>query len=62
MHKSGQEVPGWMLELKADPKAWKKLEKVPTYRKPISTKARETAPKRFLKQMDKNIRRSGQFA
>jgi hypothetical protein len=62
MKKSGDDVPEWMLNLKSkDNKSWKKLEKAPIYRKNIITKVKEHAPKRFLKQMEKNMRRSGAF-
>ena len=58
MKKSGEEVPEWILSLKAcDNKAWRKLEKEPTRRKLISKKPREQLPKAFLKNMDKHIKK-----
>ena len=60
--KSGDDVPEWMLSLKpCDNKTWKKVEKKPTNRKTISTKPKEHMPKRFLKQMEKNMAKSGHF-
>jgi len=62
MKKSGEIVPEWMLNLKqCDNKAWKKVEKKPTSRKTITTKPREHMPKKFLKEMDKHMKRSGMF-
>ena len=58
MKKSGEEVPEWILSLKAcDNKAWRKLEKEPTQRKLISKKAKDHLPKAFLKNMDKHIKK-----
>ena len=62
MKKSGDEVPEWMLKLKqCDNKQWKKLEKVPTRRALISTAPKANMPKRFIKQMEKNMKKSGAF-
>ena len=62
MQKSGDTVPEWMLKLPAcDNKAWKKMEKAPPKRKAISTRPKEQIPKRFLKQMEKNMKRSRLF-
>lgn len=58
MKKSGEEVPEWILSLKAcDNKAWRKLEKEPTRRKLISKKPKAHLPKAFLKNMDKHIKK-----
>lgn len=56
--KSGDKVEDWMLNLKAcDSKDWKKLEKKPLRRKLITTAPKPTMPKRFLKKMEKNMRK-----
>ena len=63
MKKSGDNVPQWMLELKqCDPKEWRKLEKKPPSRKPITTAPRAELPKRFLKQMEKTRRQANNQA
>jgi len=57
MHKSGQEVPEWMLKLKgADNKEWKKIEKKPVKRKTISTDIKRNENKRTLKLIKKDTR------
>ena len=58
MKKSGDDVPEWMLNLEGcDSKEWKKLEKVPIKRNLITTEPKPQVPKRFLKRMEKNMRR-----
>ena len=58
MKKSGDEVPEWMLKLKqCDKKEWRKIEKVPLSRKPITTEPKAEMPKRFLKKMEKNMKK-----
>lgn len=62
MKKSGDEVPEWMLNLKqTNNKTWKKLEKRPIKRQAITTEPKKYIPKRFLKNMQKNMNRSGRF-
>jgi len=59
MKKSGDNVPEWMLKMKqCDQKEWKKLEKVPVSRKPITTQPKAQMPKRFLKKMEKNMKQA----
>jgi len=58
MKKSGDEVPEWMLKLKqCEPREWRKLEKAPPSRKPITTQPKAQIPKRFLKKMEKEAAR-----
>ena len=58
MHKSGQDVPEWMLNLKgADNKEWKKIATKPVRRKSISTSIDKNTNKRFLKLFKKDARR-----
>ncbi len=62
MKKSGEDVPSWMLELKScDSKDWKKLEKKPTVRKIINSQPKANIPKKFLKHLEKNMKRRGRF-
>lgn len=64
MKKSGDEdVPEWMLKLdQSTAQEWRKLEKVPIARKYISTQPKPKAPKRFLKHMEKQMKRRGKMA
>ena len=58
MHKSGHEVPEWMLNLKgAANKEWKQIEKKPVKRKTISTSIEKNTNKRYLKLIKKDARR-----
>lgn len=58
MKKSGDDVPDWMLKLKqCDPKEWKKLECRPPSRKPITTQPKAHINKRFLKSMEKTMKK-----
>ena len=58
MHKSGQDVPQWMLNLKgAANKEWKQIEKKPVKRKTISTSIEKNTNKRYLKLIKKDTRR-----
>ena len=58
MKKSGDDVPDWMLKLKqCDPKDWRKLEKAPPSRKPITTAPKAQIPKRFLKSIEKTMKK-----
>ena len=51
-------MPDWMLNMKqCDMKEWKKIEKVPISRKLITTEPKSKMPKRFMKKMEKNMRR-----
>lgn len=60
IHKSGEHVPDWMLKLPhCDNKQWKKLEKAPIRRQRITTQPKQHMPKKFLKQMEKNMKRNG---
>lgn len=58
MKKSGDHVEEWMLKLKqCDTKEWKKLEKKPILRKRITTSPKPQVPTKFLKRMEKNMRK-----
>lgn len=58
MKKSSDHVEDWMLNLKqCETKEWKKLEKRPISRRRITTAPKPTIPKRFLKKMEKNMRK-----
>ena len=58
MHKSGQDVPQWMLNLKgAANKEWKQIEKKPVKRKTISTSIEKNTNKRYLKLIKKDAQK-----
>jgi hypothetical protein len=58
MKKSGSDVPEWMLNLKqCDQKEWRKVEIKPIRRKLITTAPKKKIPKRFLKAMEKNMKK-----
>ena len=58
MHKSGHEVPQWMLDMKgADNKDWKQLQKKPVKRKTISTNIEKNTNKHHLRLIKKDARR-----
>uniref|UniRef100_A0A7S3CMN0 RNA helicase n=1 Tax=Strombidium rassoulzadegani TaxID=1082188 RepID=A0A7S3CMN0_9SPIT len=62
MHKSGQEVQDWMLKLpQCETREWKRVEKVPTVRKIITSRPKANVPKRFLKKVEKNMKKMDKF-